>query len=147
MKKTNWEEEFGILKCMRCLWFVWIQLIFAEIENWKHCSKIIFKCINSVVGPINSAWIVFFVPCTVNSCDVTIDALGKKKVWKRKRGFGNADPNPHLVSIWVLIKKENYFTIQLIFTSIYGLHYTFWLYSWLHCTMSTNFYLYLQYFQ
>ena len=129
MKKTNWEEEFGKLKCMRCLWSVWIQLIFAEIENWKHCSKIIFKCINSVVGPINSAWIVFFVPCTVNSCDVTIDALGKKKVWKRKRGFGNADPNPHLVSIWVLIKKENYFTIQLIFTSIYGLYYTFWHYS------------------
>ena len=147
MKKTNWEEEFGKLKCMRCLWSVWIQLIFAEIENWKHCSKIIFKCINSVVGPINSAWIVFFVPCTVNSCDVTIDALGKKKVWKRKRGFGNADPNPHLVSIWVLIKKENYFTIQLIFTSIYGLYYTFWHYSWLHCTISTNFYLYLQYFQ
>ena len=29
---------------------VWIQLIF--VENWKHCSKIIFKCVNSVVGPI-----------------------------------------------------------------------------------------------
>ena len=23
----------------------------AEIENWKHCSKIIFKCVNSVVRP------------------------------------------------------------------------------------------------
>ena len=29
---------------------VWIQLIFAE--NWKHCSKTIFKCVNSTVGPI-----------------------------------------------------------------------------------------------
>ena len=31
-----------------------IELIFAETENWnwKHCSKIIFKCVNSTVGPI-----------------------------------------------------------------------------------------------
>ena len=36
----------------RELGFVWIQLIFAETENWKHCSKIIFKCMNSTVGPI-----------------------------------------------------------------------------------------------
>ena len=27
-------------------------------ENWKHCSKIIFKCVNSVVGPMNSTWTV-----------------------------------------------------------------------------------------
>ena len=147
MKKTNWQEEFGKLKCMRCLWFVWIQLIFAEIENWKHCSKIIFKCINSVVGPINNAWIVFFVSCTINSCDVTIDALGKKKSLKTQTWVWKRGSKPTLSVIWVLIKKENYFTIQLIFTSIYGVHYTFWLYSWLHCTMSTNFYLYLQYFQ
>ena len=25
---------------------------FAETKNWKHCSKIIFKCVNSAVGPI-----------------------------------------------------------------------------------------------
>ena len=25
---------------------------FAETENWKHCSKIIFKYVNSDVGPI-----------------------------------------------------------------------------------------------
>ena len=31
---------------------VWIELIIAEIENWKYCSKIIFKCVNSIVGPI-----------------------------------------------------------------------------------------------
>ena len=30
------------------LGFVWILLI---VENWKHCSKIIFKCVNSTVGP------------------------------------------------------------------------------------------------
>ena len=25
---------------------------FAETENWKHCNKIIFKYVNSTVGPI-----------------------------------------------------------------------------------------------
>ena len=30
---------------------VWIELIFAETENWnwKHCSEIVFKCVNSTV--------------------------------------------------------------------------------------------------
>ena len=36
---------------------VWVRVCldrtyFAEIENWKYCSKIIFKCVNSTVGPI-----------------------------------------------------------------------------------------------
>ena len=31
-----------------------MELIFAETKNWnwKYCSEIIFKCVNSVVGPI-----------------------------------------------------------------------------------------------
>ena len=36
----------------------------AENENWKHCSKIIFKCVNSTVGPIfneKNGWKVEFV--------------------------------------------------------------------------------------
>ena len=36
----------------------------AETENWKHCSKIIFKCVNSTVGPIfneKNGWKVEFV--------------------------------------------------------------------------------------
>ena len=36
--------------------YVWIELIFAEIENWKHYSKIIFKCVNSIVRPVNSVF-------------------------------------------------------------------------------------------
>ena len=28
------------------------RIYFAETKNWKHCSKIIFKCVNSAVGPI-----------------------------------------------------------------------------------------------
>ena len=31
-------------------------------ENWKYCSKIISKCVNSAVGPVNSAWIVLWDP-------------------------------------------------------------------------------------
>ena len=33
---------------------LWIELILLKlkIENWKHYSKIIFKCMNSTVGPI-----------------------------------------------------------------------------------------------
>ena len=33
---------------------VWIEIILLKLktENWKHCSKIIFKCVNSIVGPI-----------------------------------------------------------------------------------------------
>ena len=38
---------------------VWIELIVAETENWKHCNKIIFKCMNSVVGLVNSVWTVY----------------------------------------------------------------------------------------
>ena len=28
------------------------RIYFAETENWKYCNKIIFKCVNSTVGPI-----------------------------------------------------------------------------------------------
>ena len=38
---------------------VWIELIVTETENWKHCNKIIFKCMNSVVGLVNSVWTVY----------------------------------------------------------------------------------------
>ena len=32
----------------------------------------------------------------------------------------------YLVCVWVRMKNKNHFTIQLIFTTIYGSHYTFW---------------------
>ena len=64
-----------------------------KTENWKHCSKIIFKCVNSIVGLMNSAWtvreqymnsvwIVFFVPCTVILLFTCREK--KKKAWKRR---------------------------------------------------------------
>ena len=30
-------------------------LLKLKAENWKHYSKIIFKCVNSIVGLVNSA--------------------------------------------------------------------------------------------
>ena len=61
IKKLNilyyWQKNYKYIKIynfLRVLRSVWIQLIFAKIENWnwKHCSEIIFKCVNSIVGPI-----------------------------------------------------------------------------------------------
>ena len=49
--------------------------------------------------------------------------------------------------VWIPMKNENYFTIQLIFATIYGLYCTFGTIYEPHCTISTNFYLYLHYFQ
>ena len=40
-----------------------------------------------------------------------------------------------------------YFTIQLIFAAIHESHYNFGTIYESHCTILTNFYLYLQYFQ
>ena len=36
-------------------WCVWIPLIYWKLKTdcWKHCSKIIFKCVNSAMGPKN----------------------------------------------------------------------------------------------
>ena len=50
----GWKREGEGLNEKEKLGSVWIELIFVEIENWnwKHCNKIIFKCINNAVKPI-----------------------------------------------------------------------------------------------
>ena len=43
------------------LWWVWIRIHLDTayfVENWKYCSKIIFKCVHNTVGPIFSENIV-----------------------------------------------------------------------------------------
>ena len=40
------------IQIIDCLSVCLDRTYFAETENWKHCSKIIFKCVNSTVGPI-----------------------------------------------------------------------------------------------
>ena len=39
-------------------------------------------------------------------------------------------PNTPYVFVWQKLFLSTYFTIQLIFATIYGSHYTFWYYSW-----------------
>ena len=49
--------------------------------------------------------------------------------------------------VWLQIKRPVYFTIQFIFSTIYETTVLFSIIHGSHCTISTNFYLYLQYFQ
>ena len=63
---------------------IWIQLIFAKIKNWKYDNKIIFKCVNNAMGPVNSAWTVHFVSYAMNPCDITVHTHWKKKKKRRK---------------------------------------------------------------
>ena len=52
----------------------------------------------------------------------------------------------YLLSIWIAYFLPAYFIIQLIFAIIHGSHCTFGTIHEFHCIISTNFYLYLQYF-
>ena len=74
---------------------IWIPLI---AENWKHYSKIIFKCVNSVVGPIfNESFVEkrgLWVPWTVHRIHYhTLDAAEKKKF--------QLYPNVHIMSCFI----------------------------------------------
>ena len=87
---------------------VWIELILTKTENWnwKHCSKIIFKCVNSVVGPIFNEkvaekwylWVLWTMHGT-HWCDkgtkkqeklLSPTAADKKKKKRRERNSQNA---------------------------------------------------------
>ena len=79
---------------------VWIQ---SKTYNWKHCSKIIFKCVNITVGPIFNEkiaekwclWILWTVHgCTIHAEKSTKSA--KKKNWKRRK----CNPNRTFVSFF-----------------------------------------------
>ena len=73
-----------------------IQLILLKTKNRKHCSKIIFKCVNSavgpifkifqknvVVGPVNSALCLLYIESMCMNSAVTVHYALKKK-WKLK---------------------------------------------------------------
>ena len=61
-----------------------------KTENRKHCSKIIFKCVNSIVGPMNSVWTVreqcvnsiFYL--LYSAFTVHVQEKKKKKAGKRR---------------------------------------------------------------
>ena len=56
MKNISKNLNFVILNRYSCwsLGSVWIGLILLKLKTycWNHCSKIIFKCVNSAMGPI-----------------------------------------------------------------------------------------------
>ena len=73
---------------------VWIQFIFAKIENWnwKHYSEIIFKFVNSAVKPIFNEKVIekcnLRDPWTVHGCIVhswLVNNCGLKQKKKKKK--------------------------------------------------------------
>ena len=69
--------------------FIWklksvfgLNLLLLKTENWKHYNKIIFKCVNSIVGSFLiffNMWTVINSAYTVNPCEATVHVLEKKK--------------------------------------------------------------------
>ena len=56
-----------MVRFSKCVGSFRIQPILLEIENRKHCSKIIFKRVNSAVGPILKNFLNNVVLGPVNS--------------------------------------------------------------------------------
>ena len=81
------------------------------VENWKHCNKIIFKCVNSAMGPIFKffLWIkwlwapwIMHEQCALSpkSWNVCIKKLLKKKKRKTQNGRRrkiHLNPNIYLI--------------------------------------------------
>ena len=75
---------------------------FVETENWKHCSKIIFKYVNSDVRPIFNKKLIKNEICGSMYSTWTVAACEEKKKKMRKRRNGNAtqqtlEPNTHKI--------------------------------------------------
>ena len=95
-------------------------------KNWKHYSKIIFKCVNSVMWPIFKE--IFGEKEVYGSRKQCPRPTGKdRNMFLKKKKTQNVDvemqtqyPNGYLA----------YFTIQLIFATIHEPHCIFWYYSW-----------------
>ena len=100
-----------------------IQHILLKTENWKHCSKIIFKCVNSVmrfifnifflnkvvVGPVNSALCLLYSEFMCMNNAVTIHMRGKKKKKKgnlkpKMQTRNKPNPNRHVVMLIFLME-------------------------------------------
>ena len=66
-----------------------------KTENWKHCSKIIFKCVNSTVRPIFNKKVVknwyLWVPWTIYGCTVHAESQYSQLKKKKKKKAENAN--------------------------------------------------------
>ena len=107
-----WSLVISLWVCLDWVYCCWNWNWKLKTENWKYCSKIIFKCVNSIVRLIfnifliceqyiNSAW-------TVNLCEITVHVQEKKKKkgntwnWKRKNKH---NPNTHY-SVWCISLQQ-----------------------------------------
>ena len=129
---------------------VWTRLILLKLKTycWNHCSKIIFKCVNSTVGPIFNKKVVkkwhlwvheqyimycwrqksqhlrlLFIEQYMNSNRVLPKRVKKKKKKKKRKTQmweENVDPNIHLdFTSWSL--KTVFYILKFTFVS--GLAY------------------------
>ena len=68
---------------------------FVKTENWKHCSKIIFKCVNSTVRPIYNEKVdkklSLWDPWTIHLCTVYKRLVNSCGWRKKKKKRENAD--------------------------------------------------------
>ena len=108
-----------------------MQHILQKTENWKHCCKIIFKCVNSDVGPIfnisfrikwlSVLWIVQFFYCIVNPCAWTVLLLfirfdkNKKKGNVKLKTHMRNKPNPNGQVVMLIFTME---VVVLIYNQI-----------------------------
>ena len=103
--------------CLNCNLRVCLdRTYFAETENRKHCNKIIFKCMNSAVGPIfnekvTEKWNLWVhKQCTdtlfKDKKSTSAATKKKKKGWNAlKAKCGRNKPNPD--SPWVMNSYSN----------------------------------------
>ena len=102
---------------------VWIELIFAETENWnwKYCSEIIFKCVNSVVGPIFNKKVA--EKCNLWDHEQYTDALftvdkvnycGWTKKRKKKRREKRSSKNVDAEIIWIQTVTMFFWILEII---------------------------------
>ena len=110
-----------------------------KIYCWKHCNKIIFKGVDSVVRP--NFKVIFAIFHTCRSCE---QCTGLRK---NVNTCCICYPNSHKGCVWQKLFLPIYFTIQLIFVIINGSTALFSTIYRFYSTISTNFYLYLLYFQ
>ena len=77
----RWRKEKGSAKPTKGPFGLNLLLLKLKTENWKHCSKIIFKCVNSVVWPVNNV----FCPLHSKIMWFYCSRVGKKKKNRKRK--------------------------------------------------------------
>ena len=89
---------------------IWIQLILLKIENWKHCSKIIFKCVKNYCSLFfYCSYALVYYSCPMINAQGAVLKKKKTQMLSAKRG---SKPNLN-GSVWIKLivvetKTENW---------------------------------------